>query len=68
MAGWASCHGVMCAQCREAGVLREGVYKRGLPHLRAVCSELVFNGEQEAVRQRHGRWSDESIAFIRTEG
>lgn len=44
----------MCAQCREAGVLREGVYKRGLPHLRTVCSELVFNGEQEAVRQRHG--------------
>lgn len=49
-------------------VLREGVYKRGLPHQRTVCPELVFNGEEEVVRQRHGRWSDESIGFIRIEG
>lgn len=46
----------------------EGVYKRGLPHPRTVCSELVFNGGEEVVRQRHARWSEESIGFIRIEG
>lgn len=68
MAGWESCHRVMCAQCREAGVLREAVYKRGLPHPRPVRSELVFNAEEEVVRQKHGLWSEESTAFIRIEG
>ena len=45
----------------------EGAQKRGFPHQGTLCSELVVNGEEEVVRQRPGRRSEESMALVRVE-